>query len=499
MADPKGLYYGQGNAGLATVLPDSNPAAMAQAIEDQKMKKAAFSQQKQEAANKRKAEAMKLFGDVNQPTAIYQPQFQKKMSEGMEEVLTAYKNGDPDLAEEIITRKVLEMNGFSKAANEKGVEMSGVKETISKNPALTEEGKQYALKQSLDSIMDENGQPIDPSEVQIKNVDIYAPGYGKYLDENYAVTEAFKDADFAEETKTFTESSDKVTLLSNGVMMIKGKKTTAKHAPFFKTSADGEITLKTNEELVDGGYVGRLMQNPELQRIIDDRVLGDGQEYETEQELNLARAQELRKTFQAQAGASEISITDENKVMQQRVAAKTVINNSGSKEEILDNMSNQWVEELLSGDNAKMLNAIGYLRNREWDGKLVSKATLLDGQGARKVIRLTLRDTKGSTVDAPSGENERENNPNYDSSDPEGMKAAGIPQYIRVAKTKRSLEKGNESTVDLDITDETNLNALKAKYGEIFKSTGVNYKPYKTKTKSLGERIGAVDYTKPNQ
>ena len=48
MADPKGISFGGNNLGLATVLPDSNPAALV-AMEEQRKAQAAALKAKQEA------------------------------------------------------------------------------------------------------------------------------------------------------------------------------------------------------------------------------------------------------------------------------------------------------------------------------------------------------------------------------------------------------------------------------------------------------------------
>ena len=463
MADPKGLYYGQGNAGLATVLPDSNPAAMAQAVEAQKMKKAALAQKKQEAIDKRREGINKQLSNVDNPGFYFHDKFQDDFKVVMKEVTDLMDAGDMDAAERATVMGVQRLNGFTTAANQKDEDISGARKAILDNDMLTEEGKEQAINELSSQMTDEEGATLHPSKMGDLGVDWTKEGYGKFINESAAIKQALDDVDMQQITETFLESSDNVKNLGNGVMKIEGEEVSTSLALFLKYDKEsGEILVKDDQDLVDDGIVDRLMTDPALRRIVDDRVKENNPNIEAKG-IDIARAGELRKILESQKGGSKISVKDKSTFRMKPKGDTINIDRGGGKEEKFSASSDKWFRDLSSGQPADMLRAAKYLEgSKDVDGRTIVGARVTkDG-----FIQFKLKDTKSTTKEIKSETGEKIQNESYDKSKPEGP---DNPKYIsEIASERRNVSGATNWGTPIDPNTSTFKEALLNRYSNAF-------------------------------
>lgn len=393
MADPKGISFGGNNLGLATVLPDSNPAALV-AMEEQRKAQAAALKAKQEAERSKRKQKHSEMLKVDAPDIIWMDKFKDElMAPTVEEIKKMYDEGRHDDADTFALRKGLELQNYSAATHQAAEMIAAEKESIFENSNLTQEGKEAIWKSTMESgVMNEDGSLKDPQQIKEFQQNLHAEGASQHYDIGSNVKRVLDNPGFKQITVTLMDQNKNIEHVSDSHVKVGGHKVSVEALPFVDVDMEtGERSIKSAQELIEGGVVDNLMNDPYMARIVDDEVSKRNPNI-LSQDMEMARADVIRGILSGYKGGGKFEKSDMTKYLTKR--AVTNVSVGDQKDADFENSADKWMQDLQSGDEKTMENAMQYLSGHAWvDGRTVVSAKMMSPH----IIELTVKNEKGST------------------------------------------------------------------------------------------------------
>ena len=301
MADPKGIYFGGGNSGLATVLNSNQTAQTQQRLDAQAQRKIAAQVKAKEEKDKRASELKQA--DI---WRMYQPSLQQEFQSIVDDV----KNDKIDLFE--MRTRLADYAGKAKSSLDLKGEYDQTIQDYEKNKkVLTGPASEYYLQKFHSNPTSDNLKKISTEPLNRYSF-LDEEGGSQYVNK----TEAFRDV--VEKSlggwveNTIKNDAAKGKVVARGLMQFAESTDFSKIKSFAEVDEKtGKIKVKDIDQLIDSGVVELFESDPYTNRVLEDRTneIVGGRDF-TPDGIKMVKSQVLREILQPYGSTGTVKSED---------------------------------------------------------------------------------------------------------------------------------------------------------------------------------------------
>lgn len=367
MADPKGIYFGQGNMGFATILPDQRNPSMAEYVQQDQYRRGALAANQPD--NRRKdLESIKNFDTYR----YYNP----VMSEAYEELVNYVKQPNYDQGEFLIKKN--ELAQLSQAQMQlKDYDDITFREYDDDKRILDEAKALYVQKYRSNGTLE--GLKEAAKSTPNKTFFLNEIGGSDVINRS----EAFKVAADTVLPDWMINSVEGRNLMQkrygNSIFSFETEYQRTKAKAFAKyDEATGQIVAMNADELINAGVLEAFQQDPYTNRIIEDEAIALHKASGVEGPVpDALRAEVLKGYLDPRAKAGEVEKGTK------RTTASDFIPASQAQGRETKTTATKWLDSALTGDR----NAWDFIKGSQYEGKTVIESEV-SPDGTEVTIRL---------------------------------------------------------------------------------------------------------------